>query len=466
MNGCIDERIASESSNTEKKRTSSDSAKPVRLPYDVLVKISEKLMLSPDNEFRLDLRDFSTLNYMFVDRMCEHSFLFQLRQMTKLYLSRGGLELRSPIPVSRSMLLFSSEKLFDGPFNINEWFFVFLLKKDILRLKHLEAFFMLDGGANLGSFGFQIHKKKERASKGMPLAESLVKLFFFHDKPEELKKVPFKDLTHCMLSFDSVKITDTIFAFDQLDHILNLNPVYLHFECSASLSDWFINLDLLSRINANRTKHISFVYAVDIMNIDIDMRNFPHNQLTQYMHFITTCCPNLARIYVRFSLTGEFSDSDFDTVSQWLCEAIDTLSKKTLLEISFNSEINIAFHAFFPESTLMRAINNNHVLTRLGESYMTFGENELAVDEDLSSVSGAESNHTATTISRIINVDRLHCKRISYSLVGVQPNDNEDDIDWAGFPGGAPQIQPMPVNAIPLGEWNGFGSTDEEDDND
>lgn len=71
-------------------------------------------------------------------------------------------------------------QLFDGPFNINEWFFVFLLKKDILRLKHLEAFFMLDGGANLGSFGFQIHKKKERASKGMPLAESLVKLFFFH----------------------------------------------------------------------------------------------------------------------------------------------------------------------------------------------------------------------------------------------------------------------------------------------
>lgn len=146
-----------------------------------------------------------------------------------------------------------------------------------------------------------------------------------------------------------------IFEYKYFRHSSNLNMTMQNI-CSVScilfLCIRFDNPESF-RINANRTKHISFVYAVDIMNIDIDMRNFPHNQLTQYMHFITTCCPNLARIYVRFSLTGEFSDSDFDTVSQWLCEAIDTLSKKTLLEISFNSEINIAFHAFFPESTLM-----------------------------------------------------------------------------------------------------------------
>lgn len=35
-----------------------------QLQYDILVSIAEKLVFSPDNEFRLDLRELKTLYFM------------------------------------------------------------------------------------------------------------------------------------------------------------------------------------------------------------------------------------------------------------------------------------------------------------------------------------------------------------------------------------------------------------------
>lgn len=41
-----------------------------QLQYDFLVSIAEKIIYSPDNEFRLDLRELDALDFMVVSLLC------------------------------------------------------------------------------------------------------------------------------------------------------------------------------------------------------------------------------------------------------------------------------------------------------------------------------------------------------------------------------------------------------------
>lgn len=106
-------------------------------------------------------------------------------------------------------------------------------------------------------------------------------------------------------------------------------------------------------MNADRTKNFTLIYSVDINDPSVDTNNFPFEHLITILSAIIDSCKFLERFYVCFDLCGEFSDSDFVVLSNWLPAIIKRLETNTLLKIECNCELIVAFHAFFPESTLL-----------------------------------------------------------------------------------------------------------------
>ena len=145
-------------------------------------------------------------------------------------------------------------------------------------------------------------------------------------------------------------------------------------------------------MNADRTRSIMLSYTVDIVECEEACQvEFPFDDFFPFLRYVADCCPNLDTLTVHFLLQGEFSDEDFNVLSKWLKRTIRGFSAVECASLGFTCDLTIAFHAFFPEATLIvclfffqqlipkqqEAHKTNHELATMGEPKQSDGSNNL-----------------------------------------------------------------------------------------
>uniref|UniRef100_A0A915E6F7 Sodium/calcium exchanger membrane region domain-containing protein n=1 Tax=Ditylenchus dipsaci TaxID=166011 RepID=A0A915E6F7_9BILA len=332
--------------SSEKENSPKEFAKSKRpqLNDDLLVNVCEKFLFSPDNAFRMDLRNFSALNFM--QAMFE-SWYFHFCRMSKLYVSKGGLELHCTNPIEGKNGI-TTEPFFQGPFSVNSCLLLMLLQKKKLMLKMVESFYSFDGQTPRDSRFNCDHRQNDQISRTVAEenpAESFIRLFLFRDSRKSLQQLRPQDLENCEINLNRVKVTDDAIIFAHLDRILNLNSVDTCIEFTVSFKECVeISLPI---VYANKVEQVTLIYSVGIIDPFVDTEYFPFAHFHSMVNFIVGCCSNLKRLYIRISLDGEFNQADFDVISDWLHHTISELSTTTFVDVPCECDLTISFRAFF-----------------------------------------------------------------------------------------------------------------------
>jgi hypothetical protein len=413
------------------------------LNLDVLLSVAEKLLFSPDNDFRLDLRDpnADVINFMFAGPVCRLAFFIQFRRLIKLSVDLTEIHLSCPTPIQgvRGMLA-NNKEFFRGPFVVSDQFFLVLLLRGVLQPKIVDSFFKFGlksigsgnsissnngDGSSLPSNSISDVQIHENISESQ--AESLIRLFFFKDSPESISRIPKKDFEQCNLKLDFVKIQDDTLIFKHISRILNLNATTLMLDISSEFHNCVSDFNR-SKIFADRTIFITLSYTIDVIDSESAAReDFPFESFFALLHYMKDCCPNLQEMTVYFQLQGEFSDEDFRVLANWLSNTFKKfMAAGDLSSIGLNCDLLISFRAFFPESTLMEATKMEHELSKMGEQKQLDGT-DFAADLDLPET---------YTISRQIRVQENPSICVVYSLIGTE--DDNTNNDWDGFHGNMP----------------------------
>nr|CAD2191542.1 unnamed protein product [Meloidogyne enterolobii] len=415
------------------------------LNLDVLLSVAEKLLFSPDNDFRLDLRDpnADVINFMFAGPICRLAFFIQFRRLVKLSVNLTEIQLSCPTPIQgvRGMLA-NNKEFFQGPFVVSDQFFLVLFLKGILQPKFVDSFFKFGLKCNgressTAGDGSQPSNSLDDVQNTFleSQAESLVRLFFFRGSPESISRIPKEDFEHCSLELDFVKIQDDTSIFKHITRILNLNATTLLLDISSEFHNCVSSFNR-PKVFAGRTLFATLSYTIDaIYSESVTRYDFPFDQFTLLLFYVADCCPNLKAMNVHFQLQGEFSDDDFKVLSKWLSNTFkEFISGGVLSSMGLNCDLIISFRVFFPESTLMEAVKMEHELVKMGEQKQMEGSTaDLDVPDTY-------------TISRQIKIQENPPINIVYSLIGIE--DDSTNNDWDGFHGNMPIIDHFPLVAL------------------
>ncbi|KAL3103419.1 hypothetical protein niasHS_002605 [Heterodera schachtii] len=440
-----------------------------QLHIDVLLNVAEKLIFSPDNDFRLDLRDPNAdiVNFMFAGPACRWSFFSQFRKLTQVSVNSAELQLYAPKPIQGIRGTLSNNKeFFQGPFVVTDQFFYTLFCRGILRPTVVDTFFIF--GNDIVTFDSvpsssasimmndwreqsedgeeteegeivepmrgdsQWHEEKGESNfgpceisftDGESPAESLVRLFLFRDSPECLEDLSSKELAKCELYLDFVKIHDDTTVYRHINRILNLNAKDVLLEISTELRDIVTTVaEYHFPVIADRTSKLVFAYTIDVINPERDCAfHFPTNEFVALLCYIAACCPNLDTFSLSFLLQGEFSDEDFKQLSSWLYRTIQSVLSLRCSILCIDCNLTIEFRAFFPEATLMEANKTGHGLATMGEQRRTDDSETTEMDDTPDTYS----------ISRKIQMRDEPPIQVLYSLVGLEEDSVNDG--WNGY---------------------------------
>ncbi|KAL7079756.1 hypothetical protein ACQ4LE_001817 [Meloidogyne hapla] len=420
------------------------------LNLDVLLSVAEKLLFSPDNDFRLDLRDpnADVINFMFAGPVCRLAFFIQFRRLIKLSVNLTEIHLSCPTPIQGVRgVLANNKEFFQGPFVVSDQFFLVLFLRGVLQPKFVDSFFKF-GLKSIGSES-SISNTGDGSQPSNSIddvqntsfesqAESLIRLFFFKDSPESISRIPKEEFEHCSLKLDFVKIQDDTSIFKHISRILNLNATTLLLDISSEFHNCVSSFNR-SKIIADRTLFATLSYTIDVIDSEsVAREDFPFNQFFVLLCYTADCCPKLKAMNVHFQLQGEFSEDDFKVLSKWLCNTFkEFMFGGELSSIGLNCDLAISFRVFFPESTLMEAVKMEHELVKMGEQKQMEGTGSTA-DLDVPDT---------YTISRQIKIQENPLICIVYSLIGIE--DDNTNNDWDGFHGNMPINMPI-IDHFPL----------------
>uniref|UniRef100_A0A914MGZ6 Uncharacterized protein n=1 Tax=Meloidogyne incognita TaxID=6306 RepID=A0A914MGZ6_MELIC len=410
------------------------------LNLDVLLSVAEKLLFSPDNDFRLDLRDpnADVINFMFAGPICRLAFFIQFRRLVKLSVNLTEIQLSCPTPIQgvRGMLANNKEEfcnqslsILSSNLDLNAMameavpqemghslripLMMFRILFWNLRLSHLFAFSSLEAFTLFWGFID----------------------FYLSGSPESISRIPKEDFEHCSLELDFVKIQDDTSIFKHITRILNLNATTLLLDISSEFHNCVSSFNR-PKVFAGRTLFATLSYTIDaIYSESVTRYDFPFDQFTLLLFYVADCCPNLKAMNVHFQLQGEFSDDDFKVLSKWLSNTFkEFISGGVLSSMGLNCDLIISFRVFFPESTLMEAVKMEHELVKMGEQKQMEGSTaDLDVPDTY-------------TISRQIKIQENPPINIVYSLIGIE--DDSTNNDWDGFHGNMPIIDHFPLVAL------------------
>nr|CAD2190605.1 unnamed protein product [Meloidogyne enterolobii] len=429
------------------------------LNLDVLLSVAEKLLFSPDNDFRLDLRDpnADVINFMFAGPICRLAFFIQFRRLVKLSVNLTEIQLSCPTPIQgvRGMLA-NNKEFFQGPFVVSDQFFLVLFLKGILQPKLVDSFFKFglkcngNGSSTAGDGSqpsnslmmFRIlfwnlrlsHLFAFSSLEAFTLFWGFID-FYLSGSPESISRIPKEDFEHCSLELDFVKIQDDTSIFKHITRILNLNATTLLLDISSEFHNCVSSFNR-PKVFAGRTLFATLSYTIDaIYSESVTRYDFPFDQFTLLLFYVADCCPNLKAMNVHFQLQGEFSDDDFKVLSKWLSNTFkEFISGGVLSSMGLNCDLIISFRVFFPESTLMEAVKMEHELVKMGEQKQMEGSTaDLDVPDTY-------------TISRQIKIQENPPINIVYSLIGIE--DDSTNNDWDGFHGNMPIIDHFPLVAL------------------
>uniref|UniRef100_A0A914IA40 Uncharacterized protein n=1 Tax=Globodera rostochiensis TaxID=31243 RepID=A0A914IA40_GLORO len=437
-----------------------------QLHIDVLLNVAEKLIFSPDNDFRLDLRDPNAdiVNFMFAGPACRWSFLSQFRKLTQISVNSAELQLYAPKPIQGIRGTLSNNKeFFQGPFVITDQFFYVLFCQGILRPTVVDTFFIFGNDITtldsvpsssvsmmVNDWKEQSENEEEGSENGEPFygdsqwneeeasgnpkrddvsftvgessAESLVRLFLFRDSPDCLDNLSSMDLAECQLCMDFVKIHDDTTIYRHINRILNLNAKDVLLEISAELRDIVTTVvEYHFPVVASRTSKLVFTYTIDVINPERESGlQFPADEFVSLLCYMAGSCPNLDTFLVSFLLQGEFSDEDFKLLSSWLYQSIQSVLSLHCSILRIGCTLTIEFRAFFPEATLMEASKTGHCLA-------TMGEQRRMDDSDATEMDDMPDTYT---ISRMVQMRDEPPIRVLYSLIGLEEDSVNDG--WNG----------------------------------
>jgi len=99
---------------------------------------------------------------------------------------------------------------------------------------------------------------------------------------------------------------------------------------------------------------VSITYNVNVSIVESDIVNFPYRHVYSVISAISEACPNLKRIVLRFKLPADFTEEDFNHVTQWLQATTLQLAEEapSKMRCGNSTSVVLAFRSFFPERKL------------------------------------------------------------------------------------------------------------------